>query len=219
MSTLLVAGAGIYIFSKVFPNFQPGSKKVEADIQAMREDMVDKIEALIPLKEEEYELLSSHQEDKARKRGFTKGYEGVFTTIFHEPAIAYQFKKYISTGTNHLLYARTAAHEYIFWTKSKGTKLVIDGKYVGDIRDKGILYGGSKNREMAKIDRKQEDFLPIVVLDKEVASLVKAKLEPDDDLSPRAFEYVRSGLTAEEKALMMALVIYEMVLMRTIKLD
>ena len=37
--SLLIAGGGIYLFGRVFRDFQPGNKKIQADLKKMREEI------------------------------------------------------------------------------------------------------------------------------------------------------------------------------------
>ena len=85
----------------------------------------------------------------------------------------------------------------------------IDGQYAGVLKENGGLYGGRRNRLLARINRDDELKLhPIVVGDKEVAS-VQNPMKTDKH-NPRAFQCLRPMESKEEK-MFMALAILEMV--------
>ena len=213
LSTLLVAGAGIYIFSKVFPNFQPGNKKVQADLKEMKADLAPKIADLVPMETKDLELLAAEEEERKVRKGFTTSVKGTLTTIFHEPVVLFSYKKYISTsGKDAVLYAKTARHEYFYWIKSKGTKVVIDNSLVGNLENGEVLYGGKSNRMIARINRDEEEYMPVFIQEREVGSITKAKPSKGESLSTRAFGFVVEDLSAQERAILMALTLYELIM-------
>jgi hypothetical protein len=52
---------------------------------------------------------------------------------------------------------------------------------------------------------------PVVVGEREVASMVKALPPAKDDISTRAFQFVREDLTEEEEMLLLSISLLEMV--------
>jgi hypothetical protein len=217
LSTLLVAGAGIYLFSKVFPNFQPGNKKVQADLQEMRADIQEEAVDLVPLGVKELELLAAEDEDRNRKKRLTTQVRGKLVTIFHEPVAVYRYKKYLSSsGKDAVLFAKTADHEYFFWIKAKGTKVIIDDSLIGTLENRSALFRGKGNDLLALIKRDAPEYMPVLIQGVEVASLTKPENKASQALSTRAFGYVREGLSREERALLMAMTIHEL-LMRKVE--
>ena len=215
LSTLLVAGAGIFIFSKVFPNFQPGNKKVQKDLKLMREELEEEAQALLFLETKDLELLASEEEYRNVKRGLTTKIKGKLSTIFHEPVVLFSYKKYLSSsGKDAVLYARAADHEYFFWVKAKGTKVVIDNSLLGTLEKRTVLLGGKGNRMMARINRQEEEYMPVLIEGREVGSIDKARKDQGGSLSTRAFGYVKDDLNPEERAVLMALTIFELVMRR-----
>ncbi len=213
LSTLLVAGAGIYIFSKVFPNFQPGNKKVQADLKDMREELAPAATNLVPLDNKDLELLAAEEEEHKVKKGFTTKVKGTLSTIFHEPVALYSYKKYLSTsGKDAVLYVKTARHEYFYWIKHKGTKVVIDNSLIGNLENQEILYGGKKDRMIARINRDEEEFMPVLVQGKEIGSIVKTGPGEKQALSTRAFGYVVDNVLPEERAVFLSLAFYELIM-------
>ena len=77
------------------------------------------------------------------------------------------------------------------------------------LKENGGLYGGRRNRLLARINRDDELKLhPIVVGDKEVASVQNPN--KTDKHNPRAFQFLQPMENKEEK-MFMALAILEMV--------
>lgn len=213
LSTLLVAGAGIYIFSRVFPNFQPGNKKVQADLKTMKEELAPAAVNLVPLSNKDLELLAAEEEEHKVKKGFTTRVKGTLSTIFHEPVALYSYKKYLSaSGKDAVLYVKTARHEYFYWLRSKGTKVVIDNSLIGNLENREILYGGKKDRMIARINRNEEEFMPIVVQGKEIGSILKSGAGEKQALSTRAFGYVLEEVRPEERAIFLSLAFFELIM-------
>lgn len=216
--TLAVAGAGAFLLARVLRNFQPGNKKIQADLAEMKADMEKWTENLVPLDREEMELFSLRQTDQViRKRVTTTG-KGVFTTIYHEPVLAYSYKQYAGKGHHALLYARTARHEYAYWVRPKGIQVVIDNQLAGTLQDDGGLYEPRKGEMIARIKREGAEMQPVLVGDREVASLVKALPPAEKDIGVRAFQFVKEDLSEVELNLLMALAAFELV-ERTVKKD
>ena len=213
LSTLLVAGAGVYLFSKVFPNFHPGNKKVQADLKSMKEELAPEVPTLISLKAKDMELLASEEEERSTKKGLTKRIRGKLTTIFHEPVVLYSYKRYLSSsGKDALLFGKTADHDYFFWIKAKGAKLVIDNNLVGTLENGDVLIGSNTKRMIARINRDEEEYMSVLIQGKEVGSIAKPPVGAQTSLSTRAFGYVKNDLSTEEKAILMALTIFELVM-------
>ena len=219
LSTLLVAGAGIYLFSKVFPNFQPGNKKVQADLREMRTDIRAEEVDLVPLGIKELELLAAEDEDRNRKKRLTTQVKGRLATIFHEPVALYRYKKYLSSsGKDAVLYAKTAEHDYFYWIKPKGTKVVIDDSLIGTLENRSALFKGKSGDLIALIKREVPEYMPVLIQGVEVANLTHPKNKEHQALATRAFGYVKEGLDGRERAILMALTIYEL-LMRKLETE
>ncbi len=216
LSTLLVAGAGIYIFSKVFPNFQPGNKKIQADLKKMREEMRPDTDGLVPFSSRDLELLSAKEEDRKVKKRFTTQIKGKLSTIFHEPVAYYAYKHYLSSsGKDALLFVKTARHDYYYWIKAKGAKVVIDDRLIGTLDPGGRLLSGKQQQEVARIIRQEKEYQPLIVFGKEVANLARyAGVEQKKGPSERAFGYVADKLDPHEEAILLSITFYEMIVVR-----
>ncbi len=190
-------------------NFQPGKNRILTDFRAMRDEIKEWSDQLVPWSKEEMSLLSLRQVNQKIKRGMKKTAKGVFTSIYHEPLIAYSYRKYIASKENAILYARTSKNEYAYRINKKGIDVNIDGQYAGVLKDNGGFYGGRRNRLLARINRDDELKLhPIVVGEREVAS-VQNPLKTEKH-NPRAFQFIQPMESKEEK-MFMALAILEMV--------
>ena len=204
-----VASLAIYVLYQLLTNFQPGKSRVLADFRKMRSEIKEWSDQLVPWNKEEMSLLSLRQVNQNIKRGMTKTAKGIFTSIYHEPLIVYSYRRYIAAKENAILYARTSQNEFAYRIKKKGIDVNIDGQYAGVLKENGGLYGGRRNRLLARINRDDELKLhPIVIGDKEVASVQNPT--KTDKHNPRAFQFLQPMENKEEK-MFMALAILEIV--------
>lgn len=212
--SILIAGilglAGIYLLFKVISNFQPGNNRVLEDLKKMKAEIADWTGALVDWNQEEMELLSLRQVNQKIKKGIGKTAKGVFTSIYHEPLIAYNYRQYLGgKGKNAILYARTSKDEFAYRIKPKSVLINVNNEYLGELKENGGLYGGRRKRLMARINRDDELQLnPIIVGEKEVASV--ANPSRSNKFNPRAFEFL-TPMKAEEEKVFMSLAILEMV--------
>lgn len=204
----LIAIAALYMLYFALIHWQPGKGKIRADLRKMKAEISPWIEELVPWNKEELELLSSTRVNEKIKKGMVTTAKGVFTSVYHEPLIAYSYKKYISKNPNSVLYVRTSEREFVFRTKKGKTTLFIDSQKVGVINEEGLLYGGSKNRLLARINKSEDTLeLPIIVSDKERGTLMKPE---SGAVNPRAFQFV-GKMKKNEEAVFLSLAILELV--------
>ena len=209
--SIIVTLLSFFLITKILANFQPGDKRVEKDIQKMKEEMEAYAGDLVPISKEELELFSMSQVKQLLKKGITTKASGVFTTIYDEPIVAYTYKKYVSPGVNAVLYARTSNHEIVYRIRNQGIQIAIDNEIVGNFKDDGVLYGMKSNLQLAKISQDQPEFLPVSVNNREVGSVTKALPAKAKSLSQRAFEFVKKDMSKEEEAVFLSLAILELV--------
>lgn len=215
MAIILILGivlgvAALAILANVFKNFQPGDKKINADVAQMRKDLAALNLDLVPWNREETELFSLNQVSQSVKKSITTSAKGVFTSIYHEPMLAYAFKKYVSPSLNAVLFAKTANHEYVYRIKKDSIQVTIDGKALGILKDDGVLYSTRKNKVLAKIAQGSDELLlPMIVNGKEVAHIVNPKRV--DKTNPRAFDLVDEHMSKEEEEVFLALGVLEVV--------
>lgn len=209
--TLVIAAAGLFLMSKVFSNFQPGERRIQADLEKMRTELKPYVKELVPIDKEELELFSQTQINQLLKKGITTTARGVFTTIYNEPIAAYSYKKYVSSGINALLYVRIAHHEFAYRIRNKGIQVVIDNQLVGTIKNDGILYGARSKKALASINKNYKDHFPVIVQDREVASLAQALPENKKGLSARAFDFVKDDINKDEETIFLSLAVLELI--------
>lgn len=215
MAIILISGivlgiAALSILARVFKNFQPGDKKINEDIAQMRQDIAKMNLDLVPWDKHETELFSLNQISQSIQKGITTTAKGVFTSIYQEPMLAYAFKKYVSSGLNAVLFAKTSHHEYVYRIKKDTIQISIDGKALGILKDDGVLYSTRKNRVLAKVAQGSEELLlPMIVNNREVAHVVNPAKA--DKINPRAFDLVDENMTKEEEEVFLALGVLEVV--------
>lgn len=212
ISAIMVAGAGFYLFSQSFPNFKPGEKKIQADLKAIRQEVLKTMPDLTPLRTEDLESLSSKEMDKSVKKRATTDQRGVFVTIFEEPAAAYYYRKYLSNKRDALLFAKTYHHEYNYWIKGDEINLAIDQQQLGVYNEKtGVLIGARSQKMIAKLDKAKPEKMEMTIQGRAVGNIVVPRPGAKDTLSQRCFDFVRNDLSKEEEAILLAIAIFEMV--------
>lgn len=207
--TIIALGAvGIYVLLKSMQNFKPGRNKIQKDLQQIKAELQPWVADLVPWSKEEMEQLSLRQMNKTVKKGIATVAKGIFTTIYHEPVIAWMYRKYLGPKENALLYARTSNSEFIYRIKNDEVELVVDNELVGKMGANGILYNNKGNKQLAQINKGSEELLlPVSVNERKVGSLTKATGSEKEN--PRAFQYL-SEMTKEEEKLFLAISILEM---------
>lgn len=211
--TALVAAGGVGLLSVILKNRWPGKNKISKALEALKKETIAIAGELVPIGQEELEDFSSKQINKSFKRGMVISAKGAFTTIFHEPLMAYNYKKYIGGGPwqNALLYIMTDKHEFTYWLQKSGTEIFIDGNRVGNLKKDNVLYGAKRKKALAKIGTPKNELTPIIIYDKEVGSLSNKTLV-GKDLGARAFEFLKENFTREEKLLFLAIVGLQLVM-------
>lgn len=204
----LLAVLTLYFAYFALIHFQPGKGKIRTDLKKMKDEIAPFIEELIPWNKEELELLSSNQVKQKISRGIITTAEGVFNSIYHEPLIAYSYKKYISSKKDEVIYARTSNHEFVYRTKKGITELIIDNQKVGVINKQGLLHGGRKKRLLAQINKSENELeLPIIIGNKERGTLMKPE---SGSVNPRAFQFV-GKMGKNEEAVFLSLAVLELI--------
>ena len=145
------------------------------------------------------------------RKGFGKSAKGIFTSIYHEPVMAYSYKEYMGPGKNALLYVRTGGQEFVYRATKKGIDVLIDREKVGTLREDGGLYNKKGNRMLAQINRDAGEFLPVLVNNREVANVARLNKEESTKVGQRAFEFVREDMTQEEKDVFLSLAVLEVI--------
>lgn len=211
LSILLIA-ALVYMYNQ-WKNHRMPSKRRRAQVLAtVKQEMEEWSPPLVKMHKEELDLFSLTQAEQVIKTsGAGKKARGTFTTIFQEPVLSYSYRRFLGKKVNELLYARTADHEYVYWTDKGKTSLLIDDQPVGTIKDKTLI-GQKTGKELAHIAQQPVDnYLPVRVGNREVGSLTQLTAEEQDGLSQRAFEFIPDDLSEREEQLLMGLAVRELV--------
>lgn len=207
--TIGLAVTAAYVLYQILTNFPPGKARMQKDLNKLKAEIAPWFEDLVPWSDEEMERLSLNQVNNKVSKGIVSRGKGVFTSIYHEPMIAYAFKKYVGGGDHILLYARTSHHEYAFRIKGKEAQVWMDSEPVGKVRQDGTLVDIRGKKELAKIRRMPDQkLLPVVVNGREVASLVDP--QKADTVNPRALELL-TPMETDEEGVFLSLAILEMV--------
>ncbi|MCB0550579.1 MAG: hypothetical protein KDD19_23620 [Phaeodactylibacter sp.] len=209
--TLLLAAVGVAILAGIFVNFAPGNRKLQKDLDEMKADMDKWAGELVPLTREEVELFSFNQEKQVMRKSFGKTAKGIFTSIYHEPVLAYSYKEYMGPGKNALLYVRTGSQEFVYRVGKKGIDVLVDREKVGTLKENGTLYNHRGNRMLAQINREAGEFLPVLVNDREVANVARMNKGTNPKLGQRAFEFVKDDMSKEEKDMFLSLAVLEVI--------
>ncbi|WP_116106646.1 hypothetical protein [Lewinella sp. IMCC34191] len=210
ISILLVAMM-VYMFNQWSRNRMPSKKQRERVVRELKADMDTWSSDLVKMSKEELDLFSLTQDKQVVKKGTGTTAKGTFTTIFHEPVVSYTYRRYLGKKVNELLYARTAEHDYVYWTENGKTSLEIDDQPVGRI-DNNVLLGQRTGKELARIETTpRENYLPVSVGSREVGALTNLPAKADDPLSQRAFEFIPDDLNDKEEQLLMSLTVRELV--------
>jgi hypothetical protein len=205
---IALSGIGIYVLLKSMQNFKPGRNKIQQDLKQIKAELQPWVADLVPWSREEMEQLSLQQMNRSSRKGVVRTAKGIFTTIYHEPVIAWSYRKYLSPSENALLYVRTSDNEFIYRIKNQEVEMVIGNILVGTLRADGVLYSAKGNKQLAQINPNSEELLlPVKVNEKRVGSLTNPN--KSDKANARAFQYL-SDMNKEEEQLFMALSILEM---------
>ncbi|OAV43085.1 hypothetical protein [Lewinella sp. 4G2] len=210
VSVLLIVGL-LLLFRMWSGNRMPGKSKRDQAVAELKSEMDGWTADLVPLNKEELDLFSLAQDKQVVKTGAGMTAKGTFTTIFHEPVVSYSYRRYLGKKVNELLYARTAEHDYVYWTEDGKTSLQIDGQTVGSL-DGNTLLGARSGQPIARIAGEQkENYLPISVGNREVGAITAGKNDAADPLGQRAFEFIPQDLNEKEEQLLLSLATRELV--------
>lgn len=210
LSTLLIAGAGFYLFSRNFGGFGMGIKRLQTDLKKLTAVMDTVNVDVIPLNSKELESLSATQAGKSGKSRSTR--KGAFVTIFEEPLIKYAAKDYDAKRENMVIIAEAGGHQYSYLALKGKVQMVVDDQVLGSYDpNTGTLSGSRTKKTIAQLDRSRPEQNIITVKGKDVASMNKKISTDSKGLSKRVFEYVVDGLSPEELVAAVAITIFELV--------
>jgi hypothetical protein len=161
---------------------------------------------LVPWDTEMMGLLSLNQINIKKRGWFDSTFSGTFTTIYHEPVLAYAGLRSGSTG---VLVARTSDREFIFRDKGKETEIWINSQPFGLFVDGNLISAGRSNNLLAQMGQDADDSqLPVLLTNNTSAAITN----PDKISSPnpRALTLLRN-LSAEEENALLALTLLKII--------
>lgn len=210
MATIVaLAGSGIYLGLKTFENYNPGKKKIQKDLQLLKNELAPLVEGLVPWTDEEMKQLSLNNVKGKNSKGVTHTKKGVLTTIYHEPLLAWVYRKYVSSKENALAFARTTKHEFTYRTKKNRTDVVVNNQLIGQIDEEGILYPMKGGKPIGRINRNATgQGLPITINEREVGRMNDPKHPVG--ANPRAFKVV-SQMDGNAEQIFLAIAIFELI--------
>lgn len=199
-------GLGLYVLFQFLTSFPPGRQRREDELKKLKAELAPWIPDLIAWDEDELKDLSLNQINQKVSGSMKPIGKGIFTSVYHEPMIAYAYRKY--KGTSAIVYARTANHEYAFGLKKGETQIWIDGTAIGTLGANGKLLSADGRKELAAIKKSPQLQLPVFIEGREVAGLI----HPDRlaEINPRAFDFAKK-MSKKEESIVMALAINNMI--------
>ena len=121
--TFLTVLIGSVLLARSLKNFMPSDKRLYRDLEALRAGMKEWPSELVPISAEELDAFSLNQEERLVRRRFGTFARGIFTTIYHEPVLAYRYKGYTGPGQKAILYAKTHDKDYSYIKDKKGVRI------------------------------------------------------------------------------------------------
>lgn len=186
-------------------SFRPGSAAWDKLVQRLRSQVEPLATQLIPWDSETLALLSLNQTQKRKKGVFGHEQQGVFTTIYHEPAVAFASQTAKNTG---LLLARTSNREFIFRFKEKETEVWLDKQPLGVLAGDVFLAAGKSPRQLARLENDPSESQIFVKIGERPAA---ALADPSNQNSPIARALTLLGnIPSNEEPVLLALAILRM---------
>ena len=206
ISTLVVTGIGVYILGQVAPNFQPGNKKVLRDLEFLRAKLAKLYPQPVDLPQKEWEQLAALPSEMKFDGGLVKEAFGLFTTLFHEPAFRFGFRKYMQNGSGVLLF-QIGEEEVYYWFKKGRAQVVWNGTLIGEWED-NILYGSDKKGVIGRINT-VDDHLEVQLGEETAAALNRPQViyAKKNTFQERLFMFTAKGISSEHFRLVFALVL------------
>ena len=181
-------------------NFNPESKAWKAALERLRTRMRSQAAGmLVPWDEEMLSLLSLNQSVTKKPGWFDRATEGVVSTIYQEPVVAYASH---SSGNTGLLLARTSNKEFIFRIKAKETEVWVDGQPFAVLIDGTLLAAGRGSKILARLESGRDEMQVPVLLGDKTAAAISHPNRTDAGPNPRAVTLLRPVNADEEMALL-----------------
>ena len=187
----------VYMIAKLISgiSFNPLSAAWKRMLEKLRARLQKQIAGnkLVPWDQEMLGLLSLNRSMLKKPGFFDSMTEGVFTTIFHEPVLAYAAQK---SGADSVTVARTSDREFIYRQKGKETEIWLNGQPFGTFVDGALLAAGRGSRLLAQVDNtaNAEMQLPVLMGNNTAASISNPSRSSGPN--PRASVRVRPTMPA-----------------------
>jgi len=209
LTTVAFLGGAFFILVRLFSsiNFSPDTKAWKETLRRLREKLQQQAgSTLVPWDKEMFSLLSLNQISTKKGGWMDSTYSGTFTTIYHEPVLAYAGRK---SGANGVLVARTSDREFIFRQKGKEIEIWINSQPFGVLVDGTLLSAGRTSQLLAQFNANSEESQLPVLLGNNTAAAIS---NPDKKNSPnpRALTLLRD-LTPDEENALLALALVKMI--------
>jgi hypothetical protein len=176
----------------------PGTNNIKQELLRMRPYIKDLRAQLVDYSSNEIDIFSLVQAERNFSKRFEKQVKAHFNSIYHEPLIAYFYKE-LRFSKYAALYASTVQNEFFYIIGPEWTTIYVDTHLLGMFSKEGLLYAKRKGRLVARVNNLDRSSMPVIVGDREVASIQNV-LETDK-YNPRMFEYVNVNTKAEELTL------------------
>ncbi|HRI61215.1 MAG TPA: hypothetical protein PK228_15855, partial [Saprospiraceae bacterium] len=140
-----------YLIAKLLGqiNFNPESQAWKRTVEGLRTRLKSQAAgALVPWDKEMLPLLSLNRLNVKKPGFFNSTAEGVFTTIFQEPVLAYAEQKSGNTG---VIIACTSDREYILRLKGSETEIWLNGQPFGVFVNGSLLAAGKSGRLLGRL--------------------------------------------------------------------
>lgn len=186
---VLAAGFIIAQLLDFFLSINSGSGQTRKDIAELKSKIATYISSLVPMNKNELELLSVNQSGTSTSRGLATVKSGAFTSIYHEPLLAYAYKQYTYPADKSLLLISSEEDDFIYMINGSKTQVFINNTELGFVESDGSLYAPETNRLLAKIDADHQiSSHPVMIEGKEVGEVVNARL--NESPNPRAYQFL-----------------------------
>jgi hypothetical protein len=151
--------------------------------------------------------LLSLNRSKVKKPGFWDSTaEGVFTSIYQEPVLAYAGQ---TSGKTAVHVARTSVKEFIFRQKEKETEIWINNQPFAVLINGALLSAGRSSNILARIEADPaEAQWQVLLQDKAAAAITNPQRAASAGPNPRALTLLRKVTPEEEDVLLSLALLY-----------
>jgi len=194
----VAVGFIIYQLVKFFVSINSSSGQRRRDVEDLKFRMAELVKELVPMNKAELELLSVNQSGVTTTRGLNSVKTGAFTSVYHEPLVAYAYKRYNYPAENSILLVSTASDDYIYMSDGQTTQVFLNNSELGIIDADGNLYDPRTKQQLARIEADQVlSSHPVKIGEKEVGEIVNLRL--NESPNPRAYQFLEPMDEREEK--------------------